>query len=248
MERITSRRNPICVHIKRLGTDREYRETCGEFVCDGIKLLEEADKWGAQIITVLTSAHIPFPLSVDTKVYLTDNSLINSISPLKHAQTVVFTCKIPKKKIDINKSGTKVLLDGLQDPGNVGTILRTANAFNISQVYLTGSCADIYNPKTIRATMGAIFRQDASYISINELSELKANGAEIIGAALGEDSEVLGKTPLKDKIIAIGSEGKGLSSDVLKLCDKKVIIPISDDCESLNAAVAAAVLMWSATG
>jgi len=246
MEKITSRRNPLCVHIKKLGTDRGYREAHGEFLCDGLKLLSEADKFDAEITAVLTSSHLPFPLPIDTRVYQAESSVINSISPLKNAQNVLFTCKIPKSNAENLMGETAVLLDGVQDPGNVGTIIRTANAFEIKNIILTGACADIYNPKTVRATMGAIFRQNICYISIEKLRVLKKNGVKFIGAALGEDSKAFDEIDLKGTFIAIGSEGKGLSAEVLELCDEKVVIPISQDCESLNAAVAAAILMWSA--
>jgi len=246
MEKITSRRNPLCVHIKKLGADRGYREKSGEFLCDGLKLLSEAEKFGAEIISVLTSSHLPFPLPVDTKVYHTESSVINSVSPLKNAQSVLFTCKIPKNDSKSFSESTTVLLDGVQDPGNVGTIIRTASAFGIKNIVLTGNSADVYNPKTVRATMGAIFSQSICYMSARELCSLKENGMKFIGAALGEKSRAFDEVNLKDTLIAIGSEGKGLSAEILELCDERVVIPILPDCDSLNAAVAAAILMWSA--
>jgi len=246
MEKISSRRNPLCIHFKKLGTRKDYRESCGEFICDGLKLLEEADKSGADILTVLTSGHLPFPLPLSTKVYLTDNALINSLSPLKNAQNVLFTCKMPSKNFDADSNVTRVLLDGVQDPGNVGTIVRTANAFGIKNIILTGRCADIYNPKTIRATMGAVFKQNIYCMTNFDLTELRAGGTQFVCAALGEKSKELAEVELRNKVIAIGSEGIGLSDEVLALCDERVMIPISPECESLNAAVAAGILMWSA--
>ncbi|MCL2202167.1 MAG: RNA methyltransferase [Oscillospiraceae bacterium] len=246
MEKITGRRNPLCVHFKKLGTDRDYRAESGEFLCDGLKLLVEADRSGAEIVAVLTCDHLPFPLPLDTKVYLTDSSIINSISPLKNAQTVLFSCKIPQKSDEVSTTGTSLLLDGLQDPGNVGTIMRTANAFSIDNIILTGACADVYNPKTIRASMGAVFRQTFRYMSPSELKQLKEKGTRFVGASLGSGSVDVTEVNLKNALIAIGSEGRGLSPDVLALCDEKVLIPISPECESLNAAIAAAILIWNA--
>lgn len=244
MERISSRRNPLCLHFKKLGVNREYREACCEFLCDGLKLLEEAERFGAQIVSVITSGHIPFPLPVDTRVFLADEGLINSISPLKTAQSVLFSCRIPVQ--EPFSGGTSVLLDGLQDPGNVGTILRTANAFGIDNVILTGSCADIYNPKTVRATMGAIFRQKVCRLNASELSELKDSGVRFVGSALGEASADISDVNLRGAVVAIGSEGKGISAEVLELCEQRVVIPIVPECESLNAAVAAGIIMWCA--
>ncbi|MCL2391727.1 MAG: RNA methyltransferase [Oscillospiraceae bacterium] len=245
MEKITSRRNPLCVHFKKLGMSRAYRYSCGEFLCDGMKLLKEAERGGAEIVAVLTSNHIPFPLPIETKVYLTDESIIHALSPLKNAQSVLFTCRIPKS-YDTFDGGSMILLDGLQDPGNVGTIIRTANAFGIGGVILSEGCADLYNPKTIRATMGALFKQPSIMMNQSEIKRLKERGIRFVGASVGEGSKDITEVRLKDSIIVIGSEGAGISGAILALCDEQIKIPISPDCESLNAAVAAGVIMWCA--
>ena len=274
MEIITSRRNPLCLHIKKLGASRSYRQACREFLCDGIKLLEEAVKNDAEITNILTADHIPFPLPLETRVHFADRRLIDSISPLTNSPGILFTCRFPQQygndSINENRehtenseyrecsenrdpfdrlysfSGTRILLDGVQDPGNVGTIIRTANAFGVGSLILTGDCADPYNPKTIRATMGAIFRQNIRHMSGAALAGLKADGARFIGAAPGGQSKDVSTVQLKNTIIAIGSEGRGLSGEVLALCDEIVTIPIAPACESLNAAVAAAILMYLA--
>jgi len=243
---ITSRRNALCVHIKKLGASRGYREACGEFLCDGVKLLEEAVNCGAEITNVITSSHVPIPLPLETRVYHTDRGIINSLSPLTNAQDTLFTCKAPKPAVADYSAGTHILLDGLQDPGNVGSIIRTASAFGISSVILSEGCADPYNPKVVRATMGAIFRQCITPISISGLQEIKAKGARFVGAALGENCRDVSSAELKSSIIAIGSEGRGLSGEVLALCDEKVTIPMAPGCESLNAATAAAIIIYLA--
>jgi len=233
------------MHIKKLGASRGYRESCGEFLCDGLKLLEEAVNSDAVVVSVLTSSYVPFPLPVETRVYYTDKGIIDSLSPLTNAQDTLFTCKIPGGAPCCGYGeGTHILLDGLQDPGNVGTIVRTANAFRISSVILTGGCADPYNPKAVRATMGAIFRQRIGFMSISDLEVAKRDGARLIGAALGENSKDVSSVVLKGSIIAIGSEGQGLSGQVLALCDECVMIPIAPECESLNAAIAAAIIIY----
>lgn len=244
MERISSRRNPLCLHLKKLGASRDYRELSSQFLCDGIKLLEEAVIHDAEIIAVLTSADVPFPLPVDTKVYFTERGIIDSLSPMKNAQDTLFSCSIPKTGAQLATEGTHILLDSVQDPGNVGTIIRTANAFRISSVILTEGCADPYNPKTIRASMGAIFRQTIQYMSFSELSEIKISGKRFIGASTAKDCRKVYDVNYKDAIIVIGSEGRGISEEISSLCSEKVTIPISQKCESLNAAVAAAILIW----
>ena len=248
MKKLTSRRNPVCVHIKKLGTSSSYRKQCGEYLCDGIKLLEEAVKCGAEIPVVLCSSHIPFPLPLSTQLYYTDFSIIDSLSSLKKPQNVLFTCKIPSAPImsDSSATGTHILLDGLQDPGNVGTIIRTANALGIDSVMLTGSCADPYNPKAIRGSMGAIFRQNIHNVSQRDLIDFKESGMRIIGAALSDDCRDFTEISYDNAIIAIGNEGSGLSQGVLSICDDTIMIPIAQECESLNAAIAAAIIMAKA--
>ena len=249
MEVITSRRNPVCVHIKKLGISRSYREQSGEFLCDGLKLLAEAVKSNATIPVVLASSDIPFPLPLNTRLFRTKRDLIDSLSKLKNAQNVLFTCKIPQKASAAIEAGTHILLDGVQDPGNVGTIIRTASAFNIKSVILAGDCADQHNPKVIRSTMGAIFRLPVHQASIEELATLKSGGIRIIGAALSDDCRDFTEVSFNDSIIAIGREGCGLSDSILSLCDEKITIPISPECNSLNAAVAAGIIMhFSASG
>ena len=124
-----------------------------------------------------------------------------------------------------------IVLENLQDPGNVGTVIRTANAFGISAVVLVGDCADLYNPKTVRATMGAVFRMDIPAIT----------EAEVL-AQCAEKNLMLTVTALNDRAVDI--RGRGLSEDLLRLCDAELIIPMRPDSESLNAAVAASVIMW----
>jgi len=177
MDKIISRKNPLASHIKKLGTNRAYRELSGEFLCDGMKLLEDAVAGDAEITAILTASGIPFPLSVDTRVYYADRGLINSLSPLKNAQDTLFTCRTPIVCDEFDMTGTHILLDGVQDPGNVGSVIRTANAFGIKSVILVDGCADPYNPKTIRASMGAIFRQRVINVTLSELGAIKDSGA-----------------------------------------------------------------------
>ena len=246
MEQITSRRNPLCLHLKKLGESRGYREQSGEFLCDGLKLLEEAIRSNAYVTTVLTASRVVFPLQLDTRLHYTERNLIDSLSPLKHAQDTLFACKIQHADAAF-EPGAHILLDGVQDPGNVGTIIRTANAFGIKSVILADGCADPYNPKSVRASMGAIFRQKIRFAGASDLIALKENGIRFVGAAIGGGCLDVSELDLKDTIIAIGSERRGLSKEVLSLCDERLTIPMSPECESLNASVAAAIIMWEAS-
>ena len=242
--RITSRKNDNIVHLKRLGADRSYRTETGLFYCDGEKLLIEAVKNGIGIDTVLTAQPLTVDLPAGARVFETDYSIIESVSPMKTPQKVVFSCKKPVPA-PITAGGRYIVLEDMQDPGNVGTVLRTAGAFSMDAVILVGACADPYHPRTVRASMGAVFRVPFAELTVDDLRELKYKiGLRLIGAALSADSRDIRETDLSGAAVVIGSEGHGLSPEMLDLCDEKMIIPMDERCESLNAGVAAAIVMW----
>ena len=245
METITSRKNPIVCHCKALGTDRAYREEHGEYLCDGRKLLREAVLWGAEITAVLW-AEEPTETDISAPQYRVPKELLEYVSPLKSAAGVVFS--VQKKEWPLAAPGRTLVVETIQDPGNLGTILRTANALGMDSVILTGDCADVYNPKTVRATMGAVFRQRCYSMDPATLrSFLREHGIRLYGAALSDQSVDIRTLSLANTAIAIGSEGQGLSREFLSMCDGELIIPMSAQCESLNAAVAAAIVMWELT-
>jgi len=244
MEKITSRSNPVCVHLRKLGKSRSYREEQGQFLCDGKKLFDEAVSNGADISIVLTSEALDCDFPESTRVCYADDSLIDSLSPLKNSQGLLFVCRtIQSVECDF-KAGTHLLLDDVQDPGNVGTIIRTAHAFGIKSVILTEASADVYNPKTIRASMGAVFKQGLIRMSIDNIRELKRTGVRFAGSSNEINSFDIKSTDLANTVIILGSEGQGISNELLALCDVMIKIPLSPDCESLNVAVAASIIMW----
>ena len=156
-ERITSRRNPLLTHTKKLLTSRSYREKTGEFAADGVKLLAEAARWYPGLTTVIAEDGIELcKLPEQTRVVRVPKDVMQSISLMDAPQGAIFLCRLPEAAPAALVPGT-LLLDGIQDPGNLGTILRTADALQIPAVLLDG-CADPYNPKTVRASMGAVFR------------------------------------------------------------------------------------------
>lgn len=245
MENITSRKNRIITHLRAVANDPQYRNDCREFICDGEKTLREALSFGAEICCVLwknKAAELSLPESV--MQYTAPAELFEYASPLKSSGGPVFTVKMPDVERDV-KPGKIIILENLQDPGNVGTVIRTANAFGIDTVILVGACADLYNPKTVRSSMGAVFRQRVIEMEQSELSDcLQKNAMRLYGAALSDKASDLRDIDLDGAAVAIGSEGRGLSDELLKLCDGELIIPMNPDSESLNAAVAASVIMW----
>lgn len=244
MKTISSRKNEKTVHLKKLGSDRAYRHRCGEFLCDGTKLFGEAVQFGAEIKTVFVCGETDIAFPDGAEVYSVSQDIMDYVSPMKNPQKLLFTCAIPQKKAEDLQKGSYIILENIQDPGNVGTVIRTAGAFGIDCVLLTGACADVYNPKTIRATMGAVFRQNVQESDFDGILKLKENGIKLYGAALMPDCESIEDTELENAAVVIGSEGQGLSREMIGICDKCVIIPMEPNCESLNAAAAAAIFMW----
>ena len=228
--------------MKKLGSDRAYRYEHGEFLCDGIRLLNEAVSGNCVVTAVFVSSEEKTH-GIEAPVYVVTEDIIKHVSPLKTAQDVLFSCKMPAMA-EPQPGERLVVLDGIQDPGNVGTVLRGAGAFGIDSVVLVGASADVFNPKTVRATMGAIFRQRIVQMDYEKLAELVSRGLVLYGAALGENSRDVREVDFSNASIAIGSEGGGLSDEVIKLCQKLVVIPMEPQAESLNAGVAANILMW----
>ena len=246
-ETITSRQNPLMTHLRKLASSRSYRKKSGEYLCDGTKLLAEALKWGAEVKTAVFSEGVDIPPLPDgVRAVRVSEELMRSVSPMETPQGALFTVALPEVQLPETLSGKHYLvLDGVQDPGNVGTILRTADAFDCDGVFLVNACADLYNPKTARATMGAIFRREAYTVTAEELfALLRKSGVPLYGTALRDDTVPLAEANLARVAVAIGSEGRGLSQQVLDECAKTLKIPMNPRCESLNAAIAATVVLW----
>ena len=247
VETITSRQNPLMTHLRKLGASRSYRQKSGEYLCDGTKLLAEALKWHAPVRTAVFSDGADIPELPDTvRAVRVSGELMRSVSPMETPQGALFTVALPETRLPETLSGRHYLvLDGVQDPGNVGTILRTADAFDCDGVFLVNACADPYSPKTARATMGAVFRRDVYQCTADELCALlQKSNLPLYGTALRNDTVSLRDAELSRAAVAIGSEGRGLSAELLSKCEKTIKIPMSPRCESLNAAVAASVVLW----
>ena len=166
---------------------------------------------------------------------------------MKNSPGPVFTVAIPEEETD-SPLENAIVLENVQDPGNVGTVLRTAKALGVSAVVLVGACADVYSPKATRATMGAIFRQRVLHADIPALKALaEKNGLPLYAAALSEQAADIRSLALENAMVCVGSEGQGLSRELMDACDGQLIIPMTPGSESLNAAVAASLILWEMT-
>lgn len=243
MEKITARSNSLLTHCKKLAASSAYRREWGEFLCDSPKLLAEAVRWNAQITAVVSTDGVEID---GVRCVQVPEDVMASVSPMKTPQGVLFTCKMPEMEVPEKLTGLRyVVLDGVQDPGNVGTVLRTLDAFDADGLILLPGCADPYSPKTVRASMGAIFRRPVYTMTAQAMKDLLVRSSiPLYGAALRQDTIDAREIDYRPGAIAIGSEGQGLTEEVLALCDRTIRIPMSERCESLNAAIAASVLLW----
>ncbi len=248
METVTSRKNAWIRRFRLLSDDGDYRRSEGQFVCDGIKTLHEALGAGARVTAVIWRGEPQEIEGLDAcEQLVAPGDLFEYASPLKNSPGPLFTVAI-RGCGKPGKLNNAIVLENVQDPGNVGTVIRTANAFGVGAVILSGSCADLYHPRTVRATMGAIFRQNVLYLDRKSLGGFLCDqGLPLYGAALSDSARDLRECSVRHAAVAIGSEGQGLSRELLALCDGELIIPMRPESESLNAAVAASVIMWEMT-
>lgn len=243
-EYITSRQNRLFQHLRKLQTSRSYRQQTREFCADGTKLLEEAIRWYPGLHTVIACEGLVLPrLPEHVRLVRVPESLMQAVSTMKAPQGAIFLCRMPELQSLAVEPGC-LILDGIQDPGNLGTILRTADALDVP-VLLTDGCADPYNEKTVRASMGAVFRTQPRQATAEEiLSYCTSHRIPVAATALSEHSEDIRNTDLSACAVVIGSEGQGIRELFLEQANKLLIIPMQERCESLNAAVAATIVMW----
>ncbi len=244
--RITARKNPLLQQVRKLLSSKKEREAAGLFVADGTKLLKEAVAYWPGLDTVILSDGVEADVPENVRIVRVPEDVMESISPMQSPQGALFLCHLPEKSVFEPKPGM-LLLDGIQDPGNLGTILRTADALQIPVALLEG-CADPYSHKVVRASMGAVFRTPPISIDWEQaVLACKDAGIPIGVTALSEKAQDLRMADLTQMAVVIGSEGQGVRKQILCDADNQLIIPMNPRCESLNAAVAATIVMWQMT-
>lgn len=242
-EWITSKANSTVQHIRKLLASRKYRYACRAFVADGSKLVEEALRWGLGVDALLLREGVDFPVPAGVRELRVPDGLMRDISRMETPQGILALCRMPAPEPLELRPGS-LILDGIQDPGNLGTILRAADAFNVP-VVLADGCADPYGEKTVRATMGAVFRRPPQQADTEAiLAQCRTRKLPICVTALSEQAADIRKVDLRACVTVIGSEGQGVGEAFLEAAARETIIPMSPRCESLNAAVAATVVLW----
>ena len=257
-EYIYSRSNAAVVSLAKL-SDRKHRDDTGLFLAEGTKLAEESLDSGNCAVLVISEESGEDPgkignlaekaLKKDVRLIVMSGPAFEKISTEKSPQGILTANRTPEEPDirGLSDAGFAVYLDSVRDPGNFGTILSSAEAFGAGFV-LAESCADTGNPRTVRASMGAVFRIPVITVGCREkLAFLRDKGWEITGMTLAEDSLELGSFTVRDRTcFVIGNEGHGISEGVLSLCTSTARIPMTGKAESLNAAQACTVALWEA--
>ena len=244
--RITARKNPLLQQVKRLLSSKKEREAAGLFAADGTKLLKEAIAHWPGLETVILSDGVEAEIPENVRIVRVPEDVMTSVSPMLSPQGALFLCRLPERKAFTPQPGM-LLLDCIQDPGNLGTILRTADALQIPVALLEG-CADPYSHKVVRASMGAVFRRPPVTVTWQEAEKACKDASISIGVtALSNRAQDLRKADLQKMAVVIGSEGQGVRQEILESAQNQLIIPMDPNCESLNAAVAATIVMWQMT-
>lgn len=221
--------------------DRKYRKKERQFIVEGMHLVLEACKKGV-VEELIVEKDVVLPINLPT-VYVT-NEIINKISEMESPSNVMALCRMEDKEIVGNRI---LMLDDIQDPGNLGTIIRSSLAFNVDTIVLSPNTVDLYNPKVIRATQGMMFHIN---IVIKELEpviqELKSQEIPIYGTRVdfGKDVRDLKEKDKKSYCLIMGNEGSGVREKILDLCDAYLFIDMNEKVESLNVGVATSILLY----
>jgi TrmH family RNA methyltransferase len=235
---ITSATNPKIKHLQKLIRDRKYRYQQAQFVAEGYRQLEGVSNILGLYLS--SSARKPEIDIEPDKLHIVDKKIFDRLADTENSQGILAVCALDYETT-LDKTKRYVLLDALQDPGNVGTIIRTAAAFGYDGVIVTGGCVDPFSPKVVRASMGAVFQ--CAIVLLDGFSALK--DCCVVAADL-DGQDIASLQPGSSYILAIGSEARGLSPELRPWVNQTVTIPLcNSSVNSLNAAVAAGIVMYT---
>ncbi len=251
---ITSKDNDLIKHIRKL-KEKKYRDEFGEFIIEGAKMIEEAIREEAQIKYIIVCDDCKTESSMTQEqlydiakyecIYVTEKifSLITDVVAPQGIMAIVEKPIKSENKIDY-KADSFLLLDNIQDPGNMGTILRTADSLNMKQIIVSPGTADCYNSKVVRSTMGAIFRVNVIERDLEKvIKEMQKREIKLYGTDLKTNQTIYDVDYHKTAVI-IGNEANGVAENLLALVDEKIKIPMPGKTESLNAAVATGIILY----
>ncbi len=252
---IKSKDNPVVKLYQKLASMKKERILYGLFVLEGLRIVQDALKEESHIrhilVTVQAMSKFSDDLSQvdlkDAKLIVISNELGNKIAQTEKTQGIFAICEIPhQKEIVLNENGKYIVLNELQDPGNAGMIIRTADALGIDGIIMCG-CCDLYSPKVIRSTMGSVFRMKIWVENDKEklFNILDKYNILSYASVIDKDAEKINNCDFsKGSAVFIGNEGNGLPEEVSARCNYRITIPMNGNINSLNAAMAAGIIMW----
>ena len=249
---LASKDNPKIKLYQKLSSLKKERQRYGLFVLEGQRIVRDAIEADAVHFILFTQkaleefAETGSDPDAAGEWYIISDDLAERISQTETPQGCFAVCRIPQSVPLLKDGGKYVVLYGLQDPGNMGTVIRTADAFGIDGIILCGSC-DLYNPKTVRSTMGSLFRERISIVNDPDqlFGLLKEQNVQTMAAVIDADAVKVTEMPHSGtQAVFIGNEGRGLPPETAQRCDMRITIPMQGSINSLNAAMAAGVIMW----
>ena len=249
MKKITSCQNIKVKHAAKLKSACERRSS-GLFIAEGLKLINELVFAGYKVNSCFISENADIrllpPQIEHENVFVANENIMRKISALTTPQDFIAVSVIKESSQTDISDDFILALDCIQDPANMGAILRSAEAFGVKSVILGNGCCDVYSPKALRAAMGSVFRLNIVNTALNEfLNKKKAQGYDIIGTGLDKNYRTVDKLYMSPKkVLIIGNEGNGISKEIRDMCSFGMYIPMYGENESLNAAVAASIIMW----
>jgi TrmH family RNA methyltransferase len=244
---IQSVKNPQVKQWRKLATRKE-RDKTGRYFIEGFHLVEEALSYKYEIEEIIMEENIVLPAKWNMDgipITIVTSEVAKALAETETTQGIFAVCKKRDSKNSLERGRTFLLIDRVQDPGNIGTMIRTADAAGIDAVVLGKGSADPYNPKVLRAAQGSHFHVDIIQAPLEEaIREIQKKGILVFGTALQNAENYRDIKPLKGFAVLVGNEGSGVSQELLSLTDHNVYVPIYGKSESLNVAVAAGILLY----
>ncbi len=251
---LTSRENPLVKELHKLLCDAKARRKSRRFVIEGARLCEDAARSGVTVLAALATASAKERYAAQWRaveavcktVYEIAPAVSSHLSETQAPQGMFCLCAMrDDAPLSVASDGIYLALEDLQDPGNLGTILRTAEAFGVSGILLSKGCCDLYNPKVLRASMGGVFRLPLMVCDdfVGTLSAL-GQTLPVLASVVDSTARPVTAAPKNGAVAVIGNEGNGMSEAAVAACTHRVTIPMAGRAESLNASMAAGILLW----
>jgi TrmH family RNA methyltransferase len=252
--KITSKENKLIKSVKKLTTDKKYRDLINLFVAESYRVINTLTQNNIKIRNLIVSQESKyFHMAKNyekngVEVVILSNNIFNTLTSLATSDGLIGIFNKPKNNFNFDKKGKYLVLDRIQNPGNLGSIIRTAVGFSIDGLIISNDSVDLYNPNIIRATMGSCFSIPIKFVTslADVIAQLHQQGFRVYGTAISSTAKNLKDVHFNNDSTAIifGNEGNGLKDNILKLCDETIYIPINSKIDSLNVSVAVGIVLY----